>query len=547
LRFRRHASRVAEVAAALIRHGWHPALRYLGLDRFRRRDQSEDETALPASSLRAMLSELGPTYVKVGQLLSTRPDLIPPAYVEELEKLQDQGEPIPLDQVRAVLREELGDPDEAFEDFDPQPLAAASLGQVHRARLRGVGAVIVKVQRPGAREVVETDLEILFQLARALQAASSRARRIDVVSVVEDVASLLRSELDYTAEGRNADRLRSQLAPGAPVRIPKVHWEHTTRRVLVMECLTGCKVTDLGALRAMGLSPERIAEHLASVLLRQIFIDGVFHGDPHPGNVQAFRDGSIGFVDFGVVGHLDGASRKRLLEMLTAIYRGEGEAFAEHLLALCYRNEHVNRTAFSQDAEAVVREFLALPPEEGRLSVALRNALRIVLKHSLSLPPAVPLLVRCVVSFEGVCKALDPDFEILDLAARMLFEAAASRLNPRSLGVSAMLAGADAVDLLLNSPRMVNDILSKMATGRISVNVEHRGLRDFADRLDKIANRLAYALMVAAALLSSSMLIQLNEGPTFYGLPIVGLAAFVLCFVLGVELLWTILRSGKLR
>jgi len=548
---RRHAARLAEVSATLVRHGWHPALHFLGLDRFMRRKPSDegDVAALPPGTLREVLSELGPTYVKVGQLLSTRRDLIPPAYVAELEKLQDAGDPIPQAALMETLAEEIGDVGAVFEHFDYTPLAAASLGQVHAARLAGHGDVIVKVQRPEAHDTIVTDIQILFRLARAFEAASAMAREIGVVRIVEDLAEQLRSELDYGHEGRNADRIRHNLGPDARVRVPEIHWDCTTRRVLVMERFTGCKITQVDRLVAWGLDPKDVARRFALALLRQIFLDGLFHADPHPGNVVVFEDGDIGLLDFGIVIHIDRVTRDRLLDLIVAIHRGDGDRFADSLLLLCRNADRMRRrNEFVQDAEGVLRHYLAVPPADGRVGVTLRDAMSLVLQYRLSMPSEVAALVRAVVAFEGTCKRLDPEFEILDVASGLILEKARQRLGRRELVAAAALSGADAIDLILSGPRLVTDLLSRAAYGRLKLNLEHWGVTEFTEKLDKIANRLSYALVVSACIVGSSILVQANFGPTVgAGWPMIGLVGFGISSILGFGLLWNIIRSGRLR
>ncbi|MBD3176007.1 MAG: hypothetical protein GF320_12580, partial [Armatimonadia bacterium] len=345
MRIASHVQRYAEIGRVLARYGWKHSLAYLGLERFTRSKQvtpDKAEELLPPEAVRSILTDLGTTYVKVGQILSTRPDLLPDPYVRELEKLQDDAPPLPFEEIKAVVEDALGKPlDDVFDEFDPTCLAAASIGQVHRAVYKG-RQVAVKVRRPGIEHTVETDLDIITTLARRLENTIPAARRYRVAQVVQDLADFVRRELDFVTEARNADSLREAIGDNPNVKIPKVEWSVTTRRVLVIEMLEGVRVSDRAQMDAMGVDKALTAERLAETMIRQIFLEGVFHGDPHPGNLTVEPGPVIGFMDFGNVTFLDEQSRELLLRMLLAMQRGDASSYADALLDLTIGAEEID-------------------------------------------------------------------------------------------------------------------------------------------------------------------------------------------------------------
>ncbi len=545
--FRQNAARIAEIARILARHGWESAGRIVGFERGVRGRPHEGPIVLPPDRLRALLAELGPTYVKVGQILSTRADIIPQEYVAELEKLQDEGEPFPIEQVREVIEAELGaPPEEIFAEFDPEPFAAASLAQVHAARIEGVGEVVVKVQRPEARRIIETDIQLLYLAARALEATFPQLKRYDLLALTDELARRLREELDFNHEGRNTDRIRENMADVASVVIPEVIWDYCSSRVLVLKRIRGVKVKDEEGLRRLGVDRAEVAQRLAKIMFRQIYVDGLFHADPHPGNVVVFEDGRIGLLDFGLVGYLDRHARDVLVDMLLALRREDPGRFADDLLSLCGEKVEVDYAAFADDVARVIRGFRSQLPEERKVSAVLRDGLKVFREHRVAVPSEIALLVKTFIVFEGVCRRLDPQFDTLKAAEESVLQVMAGRLEPARLVAALVDTGHDLVELLLDAPRAVGEVLRKAARGEMRVNVLHRGLEEFGARLDRTVNRLAWALVVSACIVGSSILVQADMPPRIHGYPVAGMISFAVSGALAAVLLWHIYRSGRL-
>lgn len=542
--------RYTEIARVLARHGWHGALGYLGLERRLRGRSPEGARAqelLPATALREILSELGPTYVKIGQVLSTRPDLLPEPYVRELEKLQDQAPPVPFEQITATLEEALGKPvHEVFESFCDKPVASASISQVHRAVYEGRD-VAVKVQRPDIEPTIEADFVILRGLIQQLEATWPLARRHDLRSLVGDLHETLRQELDFEREGRNADRLRASVGKDPGVRVPRVEWAVTTRRVLVTEFLDGAKVTDEEALGKLGVSRAKAARELGEAMMRQIFVTGIFHGDPHPGNILVLHDGAIGFVDLGNVVTLTGRTRELLLTMFLSLHRGDSPAFADALTDLACADDNFDRRGFIREVDRLLSEYQSGSGAEGRIGRVLRRAMALVLRHGLRLSGDVGVLVKACVQFEGICRRLDPGFEVLDHVDAVLLRNVLHGVTPSAAAATALSSATDVWKLAQVAPRSLSQILSRLAQGQFATTVHHAGLQEFGEHLDKIANRVAYSLIVSASIVGSSILVQSHVGPLMFGVSAFGLGAFAVSGLLGGVLLWNILKTGRLN
>lgn len=363
--------------------------------------------------IRLALEELGTTFVKLGQILSTRGDLLPDDYQAELARLQDSAPPVPASAILDTIAAELGcDAGSVFATFDPQPLGSASIGQAHAASLLDGSEVVVKVRRPGVVAQVEGDLAILAHLAHRAAARSELARRHDVPGLVAEFSSTLRAELDYVTEGRNAERFASAFSNDPSVHIPAVHWEATTSQVLTLERLRGVKVSDPKALDATGLDRAELARSAAMISLRMVFEHGFFHADPHPGNFFVEPDGTIGLIDFGMVGAVDGATRRRLIALLTGFAARDGDAMVDNVIALSVAGTGIDRTALSSDLLALAAEQLNRPLGDVSFGSLLGGILAVVRRHKLVLPADLALLIKTIAMSEGVGAQIDPTFRL---------------------------------------------------------------------------------------------------------------------------------------
>jgi ubiquinone biosynthesis protein len=554
--FRRQYAEIArarEIAEILIKNGLGFVVEQLGLVRFlsvwrRRRVEgaaSDASTLSVSERVRRTLEELGPTFIKIGQVLSGRADLLPAEYIRELTKLLDAAPPVPTQQIVACIEEELGAPlNERFGSFEPEPIASASIGQVHRATLSDGQKVVVKVQRPGVERMVMADLDLLARQARFLERRSARARESHLVEIVEELSQALRDELDYTVEGRNAARLRRNLSDDARVIIPQVHWSHSTRRVLTMEALEGLKLTDVQRLRQERYDLPAVAEVMVDLYLHQVFFDGFFHADPHPANIMVC-DNRIGMVDFGMVGQLTPATRKSLGSLLLALLAQDSQTVVRMILRMGAASRSTDPAAVERDVQRLLMRYYGVPLEVMPIGEVLQEVLTAAFKHHIHLPPDLALLVRVVIVLEGVALGLDPGFNLAEMAKPFGDHLLRERFSWQRLQGEALQTVGTASRLMQDLPQRAESLMERLGDGAVTLGIDLRQLTRIIAKFDSMVSRLAFSVVVAALIVGSAVVI--HGGATewnFLGLslPIAHLS-FVLAVVMGAWLLMSIVRS----
>ena len=550
----RHLRRYREIVGVFVRHGFGQLADllelqpYLALPRWLLRRWRRTASTLGAPQrLRLALEELGPTFIKLGQILSTRPDLIPPAYIAELVKLQDTVPPEPWEPVRAQIEAELDAPlEELFATFDPIPIAAASLAQVHAATLSDGSEVVVKVQRPGIEATIETDLEIIFDLARLLQARTPLGDIYDLPEIAEDFATTLRAELDFYREGRNADRFRANFAGELYLYIPQVYWDYTTRRVLVLERIGGIKVDDVEALDSVGYDRHRVALLAARMIAKEILEDGFFHADPHPGNFVVMPGEVIGAMDFGMVGYLGQRERADLIRLYIVAMQQDEEGIVDQLIRMGAAAGRVDRAGLQRDVTRLLRKYYGLPLKEIRAQEVVEEVMPIAFRHHLHLPSEYWLLGKTLGMMEGVGLKLDPGFDIFAVSKPYVRRFMWRQFSPRTLGEKALRGGQEWGDLVLTMPRRLSHLLDDMEAGNLSVNLRLPEVPGLMARLDRIANRLSISILLAALIMGLATLVPAFNLAEQWGLVIVLiLVSFAGASLLGLWLIFSIWRSRR--
>lgn len=545
---RKHLHRYREIAGVLARHGWGWMLGRLGLSEHLGKHAELTPREHGPAHIREMLEELGPTFVKLGQLLSTRPDIIPEQYINELSKLQDTAPTVPADAIRSVIEEEFSAPVSAvYAEFDYAPLAAASLGQVHRAVLADGTPVIVKVQRPNIVDVVETDIEILYKRAAFLEDHWARARTYGLSEIVDEFAMTIREELDYTREGHNTDRLREQMAGETGIRVPRIYWQFTTRRVLTLEEIQGEKVTDAAA----HLSPEegkQLADRIASAFLKQVFIDGFFHSDPHPGNILITPTREVAFVDCGMVGRLDAENRAGAIRMLMAFEQRDIRVLADEILHLGITQTDVDVRVFTHDLSKVIRVYYDMPSRSVNMGQLLLRVLNVSAKHRIRLPVSFAVLGKVLAGLDSICSRLDPEFNFTEIARAYVGRAVRSELHAENLLNDFYRALAASRNFLFALPEQLDRLMRKAVEGTLRVEFKHQNLDEIEATVARSANRIAIALIVAATIIGSSLIVSAGRGAArWFGLPTLGVIGYVVALVFGVWLIVSIMKAGKHR
>lgn len=544
--------RTQQIATVLARHGLGSLLTQVGLSDLpwlsELRPLREDSSRTTAERLRLALTELDGTFIKLGQALSTRPDLLPAAWVTELAKLQDAAPAVPFAQIHQTICDELGSPPEQiYESIDPQPLASASIGQVHAATLKNGRKVIVKVVRPGIPELIEQDLEILTGMAEFAEQHSQLGRDYDVAGLVDEFAYRLRNELDYTCEGNNADVFRRNFAGDQGIYIPKVYWQWTTKRVLTMERLNGIKVSDLAALEATGIDRHEVARNAVRLILREIFEFGFFHADPHPGNVMVLADGSTGLIDFGMIGRLNPKLQDTLLKMILAMSHFDAEEFASELYTIGALRGPVKRSALQRDLGHFLDRYVGGAVREMATADAGREILSLAFRHKLQLPSELIMLIRVLMMSEGLGVMLDAEFRLFEFAEPYLRKFWTERRSPMAMASKMGSSALEATELTLDLPRRVARLLEKTERGEMNMSIHVEEINWSIRQLQKMANRLAVAIILGATIVSFGMIVgvfrpEVSE-PMLAPMFLIG---FVFSIAFGGLLMWSIWRTGRM-
>ncbi|MFJ7749467.1 ABC1 kinase family protein [Arthrobacter sp. NPDC097144] len=500
-----HLDRYRQMAEILYRNGLGYLVAASGLETripFRRKPQSGDRPQQRAATpeyLRRALEELGPTFIKLGQLLSTRQDLLPPRYQQELAKLQDNAEPVPWEQILPVLEAELGtDVLTRFAAFDTNPLASASIGQVYAARLPNGTEVVVKVRRPGVEDEVNEDLDILQSLAGYAAKHWEAARDYDVKALMDEFAETLRNELDYTQEAGNTLRFAANFQDDPVVQIPVLYTKFSTSKVLTQQRLYGLKVTDTAAIDAAGIDRSALAAAAADAEMKMVFEDGFFHADPHPGNIFVERGGRIGLIDFGMVGEVDDKLQSQLAALFVAILRNDPERMASALLRMCLTARRVDRYRLRMDLQQLIRLYQGRTLGDAPVGRIISGALGIIRIHHLQLPREMALLLRMLIMTEGMGEVLDPNFSmgktLAPYAKRMTME----QLNPVAFVRRLGQAGVETLELGAELPDQVRRVLNTLDFEGFEVHLRAEELAPLVVRLEKVGNRMVAAIFAAA-------------------------------------------------
>lgn len=538
-----HLKRSRQVAGVLVNHGWdylrnnvHSSINKFSLRRKAAQTRPEH--------FRAALEELGTTFIKLGQILSTRADLLPPDYLTELARLQDSASPVPFAAIQETLVAELGQPIESvFADFDPEPLASASIGQAHAATLPDGTEVVVKIRRPGVVEQVNEDLDILKELAATAARHWEFADQYDLVGLVDEFSQTLRSELDYVREGHSAERFAANFASDSSIHIPRVFWETTTSRVLTLERIRGVKINDLSGLDAQGTDRRWLANYATNVLLKMVCEDGFFHADPHPGNFFIEQNGAIGLIDFGMVGVLDERTQERLADLLIAISHQDADRLVDTLLDLGVTRKRVDRALFRRDIEHLLGTYWGLPLSELKVTALLNDVFAVMRQHHLHLPSNLALLLKTVIMIEGLGESLHPDFHFTTTLAPYTERLVLREYSPLRWIRGFGRAGLDFARLGAEMPQQLRRIVNAAEEGNFQIGMHPEGFDPIINRLEKISNRIVLGVIAAAFINGLAVLVSVYKPPGWERWGWVVFAFGFLCaLLLGIYLALSILR-----
>ena len=540
--------RFSQIGRVLVRHGFGFVF---DVRRERREKRGLQEFLAPnfGVRLRRSLDDLGPTFVKFGQLLSTRSDILPEGVLFELQKLQDTAKPMPSGVAQAIVQRELGAPvEEVFASFDPVPLGSASIGQVHRAVLRGGEVVAVKVQRPEAPSRVDSDLELMREFADFLDRRFGQRILVDVRSLVVEFETVIRRELDYRAEAASARRFAADFA-GTQVVIPRVYLELSTSQVLTLQYIEGTRFRDIRPLSLTPSERRRVASMGADAIFKMAFEDGFFHGDPHPGNLLLTPEGDLALLDFGMIGYMSRGDIEALSRLFVAVVQRDAAAALRGLESLGVRYAPEVRADLVRDLREFLNKYSGLSVGEVTLGQALSELIALARRYRLRVPPVFPLLTKALVTAEGLARAIDPTINVYEVAQPYARRLLLERYDPEVVLEGARERALEYARYVEDYPEQLRQLLTEVADGELEVQLRHGGLDELVSGVDVLANRLVFAVVTGALLLGSCVLGAFDRGGPqvpYLGVPVVSFIGFTLALIMGSLLLVIIFRSRRL-
>ena len=555
-----HIKRYRQIILVFVKHGFGTLIDqlgifdYLNIKKMIGRDNGEDinEKLSIGERLRLSLEELGPTFVKLGQIISTRPDILPHAVIAELEKLQDAVPPFPFDGVKSLIESEFGDKlENIFKEFSDTPLAAASIAQVHLARLNSGRKVVVKVQRPEIERNIYLDLKVLEDLASFIDNHTKYGKLYDFTKMVQEFEITLKNELDFRVEGENAETFKENFSKDEGVNVPDIIWIHTTRRILTMEYIKGIRLNDYVALNDAGLNRKIIARNLAVSIFNQILRDGFFHGDPHPGNIMVLPDNAIVFLDFGMVGKLNEERKAQFLKMLMGITFKNSRLIIQAIIGLDAMAHHINIKKLEKEIDIMRDKYLSVPLNEIKVGEVFNEIFNLAFSYNIVIPGEFTMLAKSLVTLEGLVEKLDPELNVLEISEPIAKKLMFKTFSPEKIGKEFLSGVLDYGSLLREFPSSLLNFLRKMEDDEFTMQFKMKGIERVEKRIDRIFNRisfsivlLAVSIIIAGIVIGSGM--SAHAGAEIYILNITVLRiGLVIAGIMIVGLVLSVFRSNR--
>ncbi len=536
--------RIRQITEILLKHGLVDFIREIGLMSFVSRKKMEASIErrtkdVDVEELRSLLEDLGPTFIKLGQFLSLRPDLVPVEFADELRKLYEEATPFSSSKAKEIIEEELGDKiSNIFDEFYNTPLAAASIGQVHEAKLKTGEEVVVKVQRPDIRARVAADMELIGRIAKLIEDIIPESEMYHPSDTVEEFRKMLKMELDYSIEARNAQRFYDAFSEDPDVIVPKVHWDHVTSKVLILDHIDGRSLRHAMDKDVPEETKKELAVKFSHCMLRQFLIHGIFHADPSPGNIHYTESNKIVLLDFGAIGWLPSSRRDKIIDMFLALAKGDSCEVTEILLDIGIAKGEFNREELEWDIENLLELYKRKTDVQFREG-ANQEIMNIVLKHNIALPPNFILMERALIETEGVCSELYPGFDFFDGASPIIKDVLKDRYGPRAQGEKIISSLQAYHKLGTELPHKLNKILEGFEDRDFAVSIEHKGLREMENTLELISNRISFTIITAAIIIGSALIVLSTEQPLF------GPYIFMVSVLIGIWLLAIIIKRGR--
>ncbi|MBI5102349.1 MAG: AarF/ABC1/UbiB kinase family protein [Nitrospirae bacterium] len=555
----KNVNRVRQIVNVLLKYGFGNIIDQLHLNRFvpfRKRLRSFGQWPPlkgpnSAERLRMAFAELGPSFIKLAQILSTRPDLITRQFADEFKKLQDDVPPFASSEVVRIIERETGkNIDAIFRDFVYEPIAAASIAQVHHGTLIDGSDVIIKVQRPDISVQIETDISILTSVSQLMEKYIPESVFYNPVGIIEEFARTVRKELDFTEEARNCVRFGRNFEKHPDVHIPKVFNEYTSDRILVLEMIEGVRIDDIEGITKLGLDRKRLARVGVDAYFKQVLEDGFFHADPHAGNIFAMPDGRIGFMDFGIVGRVSPEMRETMANTFLALIHKDFDRLIDQYIELGLVPEHIDLEGFRREFKTDLADFLeplyGLTLSELNFAEYMDTVTRLAIKHKLKIPSDLILVNKAMLILENLGRELDPQFDFIAAAEPYASKIIGDRVRPGRLYERARKNVMEVSDFLLLFPKQMKQIIRKVLKDDLHIKMTHIGLEKLIRDMDRSSNRISFSMIISAILLSSAIMHAMNVGPTYHGMSLLGFISFGFAFIMGIWLLISIIRSGRL-
>lgn len=489
--------------------------------------------------IRMMLEELGATFVKFGQILSNRHDILDKKLIKELAKLQSEVKPFESEKVLEIIETEFGDKAEnIFSYFDETPSASASISQMHKALLKSGESVAVKIKRPGIAEQINTDIEILFDIAKLIEKHVPSLAVSSPVSIVQAFKEQITKELSFTYEKNNVKRFYKYFENDKTICIPKVYDEYTSQNILTLEYIDGIKISEIK--NVPNVDVKVVTDRLVNAMLYQIFEHNFFHADPHPGNLFVMQNNVVAFIDFGMVGLITPSIKKSLVEMISSIYSEDYNRFSHAIINLTKKKEISDFESFNNRIYELIQKYISMTLEDIKLEEAFYEVIDIVHKYNLELDPYLVIMLKTAVILEGVGRYLDKDFKVIERISPFIKKYMQDRMKPTSVLKQLKTFLFDTQTTIRLMPAQINEALNTVKKGSMKIQFEHKGLEGLATMLDSVANRLSYSIVLASIIISSGLIVHAKIPPFIFGdIPIIGMAGFLISAVMGFLLIAT--------
>jgi len=559
LRFRKSANRIRQIINVFLKYGFGKVIDQIHLGRFipfRKRIRTFGQwppvkSPSAPEQLRMAFAELGPSFIKLAQILSSRPDLITKRYADEFKKLQDRVPPFPAEEAFRIIEDGTGKKiEDVFSTFDRIPVAAASIAQVFRGELIDGSDVIIKVQRPHIREQIETDIGILMYTASLLEKYLPESKFFNPTGIVEEFSRTVRKELDFLEEARNCIRFRKNFEHSVDVHIPMIFEDHTTDKVIVMERIEGVRMDDIEGITKLGLDRVKLAKAGVNAYFKQILEDGFFHADPHAGNIFAMPTGKIGFMDFGIVGRVTPELRETMANTFLALIQKDFDGLVDQYIELGLVPEHVDLDVFRKEFKTDLADFFeplyGLSIKEINFAEYLDTVTHLAIKHQMKIPSDLLLINKAMLILENIGRELDPDFDFIAAAEPYASKIVKERMKPGRLLEKTRKSAMDLGEFALFFPKQLRQVVQKVLRDDFHIKMTHIGMDRFIRDMDRSTNRISFSMIIAAMLLSSAIMHATGAGPVYKGFSLLGMSAFFFAFLLGIWLIISIIRSGRL-